>query len=357
MQAATRLRATPTTPLLSRALSASTTTSTPAHPTFTVSESQKFILPDGRTLGFAEYGHPNGFPFFVFHGFPSSRIEAYPLDRLAHNMRIRVYSLERPGLGISTFQPGRKISDYPSDVLAFAKGKGIERFSIMGASGGGPYAVACARFLPPEMMAGVCVFAGGPPWKAGRKYMQWWARLPEWLARVSPTTFRVLANGMAGIVNWVLRTQWVTKKFDALLENERKKKAERETPAPEDELGYLRDDELTTDQRRERLLALVWNESFRQGTQGFIHEIKLLTGLSWGFEFEDVQYPVRIYHGKRDINAPIEMIRWMAERLPNSTLTEFDDTHFTMGARFRQAIEEVVPAEEVEEFSKKNSTI
>ncbi|KAF3223131.1 hypothetical protein TWF106_002930 [Orbilia oligospora] len=349
--AATRLRP------ISRALSTTSTATPQPYPTYHPSESQKFNLPDGRTLGFAEYGHPNGFPLFIFHGFPSSRIEAYPVDRLAHNLRVKLYSLERPGFGISTFQPGRKIIDYPSDVLAFAKGKGIERFSIVGASGGGPYAVACARFLPKEVMSGVCVFAGGPPWAAGRQYMQWWARWSEWLARVSPGTFTVLTNGLAGIVNWLIGTQWVTKRINKFLEDERKKKMERETPLPEDELGYLREEELTTDQRRERLLGLLWKEPWRQGSAGPIHEIKLLTALNWGFEFEDVQFPVKIYHGKRDINAPIEMIRWMAERLPNATLTEFDDTHFTMAGRLKQAIEEAIPEDEKKEFLEKQSSI
>ncbi|KAF3140337.1 hypothetical protein TWF703_003210 [Orbilia oligospora] len=326
--AATRLRP------ISRALSTTSTATPQPYPTYHPSESQKFNLPDGRTLGFAEYGHPNGFPLFIFHGFPSSRIEAYPVDRLAHNLKIKLYSLE-----------------------PFAKGKGIERFSIVGASGGGPYAVACARFLPKEVMAGVCVFAGGPPWAAGRQYMQWWARWSEWLARVSPGTFTVLANGLARIANWLIGTQWVTKRINKFLEDERKKKMERETPLPEDELGYLREEELTTDQRRERLLGLLWKEPWRQGSAGPVHEIKLLTELNWGFEFEDVQFPVKIYHGKRDINAPIEMIRWMAERLPNATLTEFDDTHFTMAGRLKQAIEEAIPEDEKKEFLEKQSTI
>ncbi|KAF3316625.1 hypothetical protein TWF173_001907 [Orbilia oligospora] len=312
--AATRLRP------ISRALSTTSTATPQPYPTYHPSESQKFNLPDGRTLGFAEYGHPNGFPLFIFHGFPSSRIEAYPVDRLAHNLKIKLYALER-------------------------------------ASGGGPYAVACARFLPKEVMAGVCVFAGGPPWAAGRQYMQWWARWSEWLARVSPGTFTVLTNALAGIVNWLIGTQSVTKRINKFLEDERKKKMERETPLPEDELGYLREEELTTDQQRERLLGLLWTEPWRQGSQGPIHEIKLLTDLNWGFEFEDVKFPVKIYHGKRDINAPIEMIRWMAERLPNATLTEFDDTHFTMGGRLKQAIEEAIPEDEKKEFLEKQSSI
>ncbi|KAK6343701.1 hypothetical protein TWF730_011291 [Orbilia blumenaviensis] len=352
MQSATRLRS--TTPLLSRALSSTSTntsssSSTTAIPTFAPFESQTFSLPDGRTMGFAEYGHPTGFPLFAFHGFPSSRIECYPLDRLAYNLNVKIYSLERPGFGISTFQEGRKITDYPSDVLAFANGMGIRRFSIMGASGGGPYAIACARFLPKEVMAGVCVFAGGPPWQAGRQYMQWWARWSEWLRRTSPRVFTMLSNGIMRLVNWVIGTQWATKRLDKFLENEHKKKAEREVPTPEDELGYRHDEGLTTAQRRERILGLVWNEAFRQGTRAFVHEIRLLSDLSWGFNFEDVDYPIKIYHGKKDINAPIEMIRWMAERLPNATLTEFDDTHFTMAGKIRQAIEEAVP-EDREDF-------
>jgi pimeloyl-ACP methyl ester carboxylesterase len=85
-------------------------------------------------------------------------------------------------------------------------------------------------------------------------------------------------------------------------------------------------------------------EAFRQGTGPAVHEARLLTS-SWGIKFEDVRYnKIRIWHGTKDANAPIEMIRYMAERLPHCELTEFsENTHFTLHRSLDQILSEMVP--------------
>ncbi|CAH0015787.1 unnamed protein product [Clonostachys rhizophaga] len=100
-----------------------------------------------------------------------SRLEASGVDELARRRGIRVISLDRPGYGLSTTQPNRTIVDWPADVRAFAEGMKLDKFSIIGGSGGGPYALACAHALPREMLAGVGFFASAPPWAAGVHHM------------------------------------------------------------------------------------------------------------------------------------------------------------------------------------------
>jgi pimeloyl-ACP methyl ester carboxylesterase len=97
-------------------------------------------LPDGRVLAWAEAGSPTGFPFFMFHGFPGSRMEARGLEDIGHRHNLRVICPERPGYGLSTFQPGRRLLDWPADVQFLARHLEMERYSILGGSGGGPYA-------------------------------------------------------------------------------------------------------------------------------------------------------------------------------------------------------------------------
>src|ERR1700748_2811602 len=46
-------------------------------------DSQTMTLPDGRTLGYSEYGHPNGYPLVYLHGYPSSRFEGSVINGLA----------------------------------------------------------------------------------------------------------------------------------------------------------------------------------------------------------------------------------------------------------------------------------
>jgi hypothetical protein len=94
-------------------------------------------------------------------------------------------------------------------------------------------------------------------------------------------------------------------------------------------------------------------EGFRQGSKAFVQEAILLSNVTWGFRFEDVDYdPIRIWHGSNDVNAPIEAIRYMNQRLPHSILTEFaGDTHFTMAKHFSQALDELVPQQELKSIS------
>jgi pimeloyl-ACP methyl ester carboxylesterase len=75
------------------------------------SDSQTFVLPDGCTLGYAEYGNPNGKALLYFHGFPSSRLEAYALDNIVLRHDIRLLALDRPGFRLSSPDPHRHIND------------------------------------------------------------------------------------------------------------------------------------------------------------------------------------------------------------------------------------------------------
>lgn len=98
-------------------------------------------LPDGRTLAWAEAGSPSGFPLFFLHGFPGSRMEARGLEDIGRRHDLRFICPERPGYGMSTFQPGRRLLDWPADVRFLAREHlDVKRYSVLGGSGGGPHA-------------------------------------------------------------------------------------------------------------------------------------------------------------------------------------------------------------------------
>src|SRR4051812_34137799 len=96
-------------------------------------------LRDGRRLGYAEYGEPDGRPVFYFHGTPGSRIDGRGADAEVRALGLRVIAVERPGYGLSTFVPRRTIASWPADVTELADALGIERFGVYGYSYGGPY--------------------------------------------------------------------------------------------------------------------------------------------------------------------------------------------------------------------------
>ncbi len=119
-------------------------------------------LPDGRLLGYAEYGDASGTPVFGFHGTPGSRLMFRIAHPVAAALGVRLLAPERPGFGISTYQPGRTLASYAFDIADFADALAIERFAVAGVSGGGPYAAACAALLPERVTAVGLVNPVGP---------------------------------------------------------------------------------------------------------------------------------------------------------------------------------------------------
>lgn len=339
-----------------RQMSTSTSTSKPnaaatasnTTPTQNPAHNQTITLADGRKLGFAEYGDPRGRKTLLyFHGYPSSRVEAKVLHRLALAHSIRVLALDRPGYGLSTPQrPRRELLDWPRDVAAFVDHQGLDRFAVLGTSGGGPFAVACAHALPTQMLTGVGLFAGAPPWAAGRHYMTRPRRILSVLANWVPGLVSVLTSATLGLARWLVNTRFVATRLDAWLElvnkQARDKEAQRlrDDPAAAPSTITGPDDRPVAEQRA-ALLRLLIGEPFAQGPGAAVQEARILTDDDWGFRFEDVSFrdrPIQIWHGAKDVNAPIEAIRYLAEKLPNAELHEFgDDTHYTMGEHIEGA--------------------
>src|SRR5918995_4852185 len=125
---------------------------------------QRMTLPDGRILCFDEHGPPEGTPLMYFHGSPSARVEwaLFGDEPLLERLGIRLIVPDRPGGGLSDFQPGRRYGDWPHDVSALANALEIARFSVLGFSAGGPYAAACALALPDRLSHVGLVSSLGP---------------------------------------------------------------------------------------------------------------------------------------------------------------------------------------------------
>lgn len=108
----------------------------PPHPGETVStpyteKSDIVNLPDGRRIGYAQYGSPTGKPVIFLHGMPGSRLDAAHFDKIGKELGARVIGIDRPGIGWSTPQPNRTILDHAKDVEAVTDHLGLEKFRIM----------------------------------------------------------------------------------------------------------------------------------------------------------------------------------------------------------------------------------
>jgi pimeloyl-ACP methyl ester carboxylesterase len=122
-------------------------------------------LSDGRRLGYGEYGTRGGKPVLLFHGYPGGRQfdQGHPVVDAGGWL----FVLERPGFGLSDAKPGRTVLDWPEDVAAFGDAFGFERFSVVGFSAGGPYALACGYAMPDRvsvvgLVCGAAWFAEDP---------------------------------------------------------------------------------------------------------------------------------------------------------------------------------------------------
>ncbi|MDN4476957.1 alpha/beta hydrolase [Demequina sp. SYSU T00192] len=123
--------------------------------------------PDGRTVRWYTDGPDDAdLVLFWHHGTPNIGQPPGPLMKPATDRGIRWVSIDRPGYGGSTRREGRCVADVVEDVAAVADELGIESFAVVGHSGGGPHALACAALIPSRVRACVSI-AGLAPFEAG----------------------------------------------------------------------------------------------------------------------------------------------------------------------------------------------
>ena len=139
---------------------------------------QSMILSSGHRIGFAEFGDPEGIVVFYCHGFPSSRLEGRLYDAAAVSSSVRLIVADRPGYGFSDPKPLSSIVDWADELAEFADHLAIDKFHILGVSGGGPYALACAHSLSDRLFS-VSVVGG-----LGPVYDQWALNDMKWPARI-----------------------------------------------------------------------------------------------------------------------------------------------------------------------------
>ena len=178
-----------------------------------MSETRVTDLPDGRELAWLELGDVDDPAVFVFHGTPGSRLQVSFDGAAIEAARVRFIAVDRPGYGHSTFQRDRQLADWASDIACLADHLGIDAFSVVGISGGGPHAAACARFLPDRVRCAGIVSGVGPLAEPGSEAgMMLFNRVVTRLARRSP----YLVSPIFALSTWLFR-RWPEKSIRATL--------------------------------------------------------------------------------------------------------------------------------------------
>ena len=268
---------------------------------------QRITLADGRQLGFAEYGDPDGIPLMLFHGTPGSRHMSF-LERAAWVQRLgfRVLTPERPGLGLSDPAPRYTIGDWSDDIAQLADHLGLDRFHVSGASGGGPYALACALRLPARVRSATLICSGCPPEAMRDKQgMNRGNRLLFFVARYAPPLLRVL---MALYARGVRKSSKPSNEARKKKVGEaRKKKMLAQLCAWDRRVMQSRGDDPRA--------KLQLQEAFRQGTAGAYHDLMLVSH-DWHLNFQSLNVPVFLWHGTADTLMPASCARPFAKMIP-----------------------------------------
>jgi pimeloyl-ACP methyl ester carboxylesterase len=245
-------------------------------------------------------GTTKGPAVFAFHGTPGSRLQVAFMEKSIAASGVRLIAPDRPGYGHSTYHRGRSLADWAPDVANLADHLGIDRFSVIGISGGGPHATACAHFLSGRVAAAGIVSGVGPLADPGAEEGMMAANVA--LTRLARRSL-YLVYPVFGLETFVTR-RWP----EAALRG-----AARQFPAadaavmqrPEVRAAFIDDARLAS-----ATTALAAAQDFA------------LFARDWGFALEEVTVPVHVWHGDADRNVPFGHGRIQAGRIPGARFHE-----------------------------------
>lgn len=257
-------------------------------------------LSDGRTLAYTDLGDPQGYPLVFGHGMPGSKLQGEFFHKQALQHGFRIITPDRPGIGNSDYQPGRRLLDYPNDIEQLVDTLNLERFSHFGWSSGGSRTLACCYTLSDRVDLGVCLSGYTNFSEYGGRHTLFEAT--RWpgprLARCSPALLKLVVRVVARL----------SLRHPRLYMREAKK--------------------LVNQPDRDLLERLLRGETFRRDQMlclesgGKAIATDLLTELEdWGFRLKQVRTPILIFQGEEDAFVPVDYARHLAEHLPNAELT------------------------------------
>jgi pimeloyl-ACP methyl ester carboxylesterase len=283
-------------------------------------EECKFLpLKNGGRLAFVEYGDPNGEPVFFFHGWPSSRTMGELADKAARELNVRIISADRPGICDSSFQQNRQLLDWSDDLRQFADHLGIGQFRILAISGGAPYAYVSGLRMP-DRVRGIAIVSGAVPFAdlSDDRGLFPLYRWMMWFYRNQPGLLRASFRLVRPIISWRTSLRLARSFLHTL---------------PKADAEALRDNaafEICFESQRR-----AWRGS---GAEGVMADAEIY-GRPWGFRSEDVDVPIRLWHGKQDRAFSFRLAEETAKRLPNCVARYIDDEgHFSLPIRHMHEI-------------------
>jgi pimeloyl-ACP methyl ester carboxylesterase len=273
-------------------------------------------LSSGRRLGWAEYGERGGRPVVALHGLPGSRRQRHPDDGIARALGARMLHLERPGFGVSDPAPGRTLAGWARDVAEACDSLGVTTIRLVGVSGGGPYALACAALLGSRVERVAVVSGIGPP-RAMRS------------GRYSP--FVRLGFALAP------RGAWTVRPFAALARALARRLPERYFELLGAGLNAA-DRRIFARREIQRMFAEDMSEAFAQSSAAMAEDLALVAS-PWDFDPGAIRAPLALWHGTEDRVVPAAAAQAVAAKVPHAELRLLEgEGHFLVFDRLGEIL-------------------
>jgi pimeloyl-ACP methyl ester carboxylesterase len=258
---------------------------------------------DGRQLAVRVRGNPAGHAVFSLHGTPGSREGPHPKGGQLYGMGVQLISYDRPGYGKSDRKLARLVADAADDVRDIADYLEIDRFAVLGRSGGGPHALACAALLPERVTRACALVSLAPPDAAG---LDWFDGMTD----SNVAEYKSAATDPDQLAANLIATAAKIRADPA---------SHITTLGPEMPEA---DRQVVADPGIRAKLVRNFAEAVRDSADGWIDDALAFTS-PWDFDVSTIRVPVLLWHGEKDVFSPVSHTRWLAERIPGAIRTIF----------------------------------
>lgn len=251
------------------------------------------LLENGNSLLWTEFGAPTGQAVFYFHGIPGSYLEAESADAVARKLNIRLITPKRPGYGDSANQERVPLIDWPDVISQLADKLKLQCFSVLGFSGGGPYALACADKLNNRVMH-VSLVSSLAPFDT-----------PEMQEHLNPDFKPLYQLSVTDVNSARTAASQLASSPSALIDalTAAMPNCDKQVFAQEHIHSHY-----------EKNLA----HSIHNGVEGIINDLQNMT-LPWQFDLKNISQPVDVWHGYEDKNAGLPIAEYLADNIKLSS--------------------------------------
>jgi pimeloyl-ACP methyl ester carboxylesterase len=283
-----------------------------------------FETPDGRTLAYAVWGDPEGFPILTLHGTPGCRLGRWPREELYVELGVCFVTHDRAGYGRSDRNHGRRVVDEVADVSGLADELDFDRFGVSGGSGGGPHVLACAALLPDRVVRATCDVGIAPLGTPGLEQ-------EVWLAGMDPENVKEFGWALAG-------EDVYTPEVEALQQRVEERVQVDPSTVLED---YEMSDSDRAELARPEIAQIIRESTFEwavNGVGGWVDD-GLAFVQPWGFDPTDISVPVLVRYGLTDVLVPPAHGEWLAANVPGC-IVKINDAAGHLGSNPEQEIAE-----------------